>query len=235
MKRFSKRTILIALAGVLVALAGLTATLLIGKSADSGGPAWVAKNIEDYQATLAVSTNPTEQAFLKQKLAAMEQIEKNRIQALGNIPTKPADACAMRPTPEPTSVRNHLAGINQAGTVPISPDEFTPTNQWQGEWAGQWLRVFAGVHADNTSQGVIWVVADNSADFGSYDAPSRGGALTITAANGLVLTLKDESGAKLYFDVASRQYLSSLSATAATLVPRPTFTPDNGSCPAATP
>ena len=55
MKRFSKRTILIAAGGLLIALTGLTVTLLVGRSADGGGPAWVAKNIEDYQATLAVS------------------------------------------------------------------------------------------------------------------------------------------------------------------------------------
>jgi hypothetical protein len=231
-KRFSKRTVQLFVAGLFIALAALGVTLLKGRSADGGGPAWVDKNIQDYQATLAVSADPTEQAFLEQKLAAMQQIEKNRVQALDNLPTKPVDPCSMRPTPEPTTVRATVAGISQVDSVPISPDDFTPTNQWQGEWADLWVRVYAGANPNEAEQGVLWVVVDNSGDYGSYDAPTQGGALTIIAANGLVLTLQDASGATLYFDVASRKLVNSPTTVASTLVPMPTFTPDTGSCPA---
>jgi len=231
-RRFSKRTIHIAIGAALVALIGLAATLLIVNSADTGGQAWVERNIEEYRATLAVSTNPTEQAFLQQKLNAMEQIQANRLQALRNLPTKPADPCEMRPTPEPTTVRPATAGISLASSVPISPDDFISTTQWQGEWAGLWVRVYAGAYAGSVDQGVLWIVVDNTGDWGNYDSPMRGGALTVTAAEGLVLTLKDASGAQLYFDVASRQFLSYPNAAAATLVPMPTFTPDTGLCPA---
>lgn len=232
MKRFSKRTTLIALGAVLVALAALTASLLVGRSEDGGGPAWVEQNIDEYRATLAVSTNPTEQAFLQDKLRRMEQIQANRLQALQNAPTKPVDPCALRPTPEPTEARVRLAGINAANQAPINPEEFTPTSQWQGRWAGQWVTVYAGFRADDPPQGVIWVLVDSTADFGSYPSPLRGGALRITSADGLVLTLQDESSTEVYFDVASRSYLNSPDEALATLVPLPTFTPEAGVCPA---
>jgi hypothetical protein len=76
------------------------------------------------------------------------------------------------------------------------------------------------------------VLVDRTGDFGSYPAPTPGGALTITAAEGLVLTLQDESGAVLYFDVASRSYLSTPGELRQTVLPQPTFTPDVGVCPA---
>lgn len=232
MKRLSKRTINLALGGVLIALAALAATLLAGSSADGGGPAWVEQNIDEYRATLSVSTDPTEQAFLQDKLNRMENIQQNRLQALENAAPKPEDPCALRPTPEPTRSVPRVPGISSVEGAPINPEEFIPVNQWQGEWAGQWVRVFAGRQTYDPQQGEIWVLVDHTADFGSYPAPTPGGALTITAADGLVLTLRDESGAVLYFDVASRSYLSSPGEQRPTAVPQPTFTPDVGFCPA---
>jgi hypothetical protein len=233
LKRFSKRSNLIVLAGALIALAALTTFLLIGYSADGGGPAWVEQNIDEYRATLAVSTDPTQQAFLQDKLSRMESIQQNRLQALRNAPPKPEDPCALRPTPAPTQFVAHVAGVSAVDKAPINPEEFTPSNQWQGEWAGLWVRVYAGVRADDLEQGVIWVVVDNTGDFGSYASPTRGGMLSITAENGLILTLQDKAGAIIYFDVASRQYLTALNEVVPTLVPLPTFTPDMGLCPAA--
>jgi len=217
---------------VLIALAALAVTLLTGSSTDGGGPAWVEQNIAEYRATLAVSTNPTEQAFLQDKLNRMESIQQNRLQALENAPTKPADPCALRPTPEPTRSVPRLPGISPVERAPINPEEFTPVNQWQGEWAGLWVRVYAGAQAYDSRQGEVWVLVDYASDFGSYPAPTPGGALTISAADGLVLTLQDESGARLYFDVASRSYLSRPGETLPTVVPQPTFTLDAGVCPA---
>lgn len=235
MKRFSKRTTMIAFGALLVALAALTVGLLTARSEDGGGPAWVEQNIDEYRATLAVSTNPTEQAFLQDKLQRMEQIQSNRLQALQNAPTKPADPCALRPTPEPTVARARLDGISAANQAPINPEEFTPTSQWQGRWAEEWVTVFAGFRADDPPQGVVWVLVDNAPDFGSYESPKRGGALRITGVDGFVLTLQDETGAELFFDVASRVYLDSPDETLPTLIPKPTFTPDAGICPAALP
>lgn len=232
MKRLSKRTISIALSGLLVALSALTITLWVGSSEDGGGPAWVQQNINEYRATLSVSTDPTEQAFLQDKLNRMESIQQNRLQALENAAPKPEDPCAQRPTPEPTRSVPRLAGIYSVVDAPINPEEFTPVSQWQGEWAGLWVRVYAGSRTYDPQQGEIWVLVDHTADFGSYPAPTPGGALTITAADGLVLTLRDESGATLYFDVASRSYLSTPDESRPTAVPQPTFTPDAGVCPA---
>ncbi len=233
MKRLSKRTISIALGGLLIALSALTITLWVGSSEDGGGPAWVEQNIAVYEATLAVSTNPTEQAFLQDKLSRLQSIEQRRLQGLQNAQPKPEDPCALRPTPEPTRALMRTAGISPvSGQVPINPEEFTPASQWQGEWAGLWVRVYAGARAYDPRQGEIWVLVDYAADFGSYPAPTPGGALTITAADGLVLTLQDESGASLYFDVASRSYLSAPGESRPTVVPQPTFTPDAGVCPA---
>lgn len=232
MKRFSKRSTIIVLGGLLLALGALIAILLVVKSEDGGGPSWVEKNIHEYRATLSVSTNPTEQAFLQDKLARMERIEQNRLQAMRNAPTKPADPCALRPTPEPTKFIDRTAGISPVSEVSINPEEFTPSNQWQGEWAGLWVRAYAGRQAQDPQQGEIWVLVDYTSDFGSYPAPTRGGRLIIIAANGLVFTLQDESGALHYFDVASRNYLSSPEEILPTLIPQPTFTPDTGICPA---
>jgi hypothetical protein len=231
-KRFSKRTINLFLGGALIALTALAGTLLAGRSADGGGPAWVEQNIHEYRATLSVSTNPTEQAFLQDKLRRMESIQQNRLQALENAAPKPEDPCALRPTPEPTRDVPRVPGISGVDGAPINPEEFTPVNQWQGEWVGLWVRVYAGSRAYDRQQGEIWVLVDRTGDFGSYPAPTPGGALTITAAEGLVLTLQDESGAVLYFDVASRSYLSTPGELRQTVLPQPTFTPDVGVCPA---
>lgn len=138
-------------------------------------------------------------------------------------------------TPEPfvAGIFNSQ-GFQQGGLV--------MSNWWTDIVDGEKVRVYVGAREDNpgvteaASQGIV-LVSTTSADetnwdFFTYEAPyTNTGVLIITAANGYRLTLRAQWGAVLYFDVPTRQFVSSLSVTSsaptATRLPNipPTATP----------
>lgn len=131
-----------------------------------------------------------------------------------------------------------IPGVFDSQAAPVSAMEYTMTNWWQDILNGERTRVFAGARQDKSSptygpaQGVV-LVSVSGIDlinwaFTGYDAPPNTGVLQITGVNGFRLSLQDDKGTVLYFDVPSRQFVDSLSTTssAPTATLLPTVTPD---------
>lgn len=229
--RMLKKTPMILITVFAILLLAVMVRLLTGPSskAATAGPAWVENNIQVLQATLAVSTNPTEEAFIQGKLNQLRQIQANSLQAQQNAPEKPADACALQPTqlPEP----EQISGIEQFPAEWFEQFGSFFNSRWQGEINGQWVVVLAGFSAEAAQQGLVWVLVQDTDDRGEYPSPQMSGALQIQSAEGSRLTLVDASGAQLIFDVAARAYLSRLDEVLPTQSPLPTHTPTPALCP----
>ncbi|HWR67239.1 MAG TPA: hypothetical protein VN364_14060 [Bellilinea sp.] len=193
------------------------------------GPAWVENNAQALEATLAVSTNPTEEAFIQSKLDQLRRIQATSAGSLQNVPEKPAEACDLRPTELPTPERT-------PGVETFTPELYEDlqgkmNSRWQGEVNGQWTAVLSGVQLTDPPQAALWVFVENTSDTAIFPAVTASGMLQIVAANGVRLTLQDAAGTKFYFDVAAREYLSSPDEVLPTLVPLPTNTPAPEICP----
>jgi len=83
-------------------------------------------------------------------------------------------------------------------------------NRWQALVDGQNIQVYAGSTGQNPASGVV-VVMVTSPDRTQttsqlYPAPSGTGPLTITAENGLDLTLQAQNGQQFNFDLQTRQF-----------------------------
>lgn len=220
--------ILFALSGVI--LLAVMIKLLTGTPSEpaAAGPAWVESSIQQLEATLAVSSNPTEEAFIQGKLQQLRNIQAGSLQAQQNAPEKPAEKCALRPTPRPTT--EPVSGLEQFQPELYEQYNLFINSRWLGEINGQWVTVFAGLSGEDPQQGVLLVLVQNTADRGLYPAPQAGGALTIQSVDGTRLTVVDESGIELIFDAAARAYLSSPDEIQPTLAPQPTFTPTVDIC-----
>lgn len=227
-KPFKFSTILFILIGVF--LLAVMVKMLTGSQPDtaSAGPAWVERDIQALQATLSVSQNPTEEAFIQSKLNRLKSIQSNSLQGLQNAPEKPADKCGLRPTPLPTMALT--PGVEQFPAELYEQYNLFVNSRWQGEVNGQRVVALAGYLSGDPQQGVLLVLVPNTDDQGIYPAPQAGGALHITLADGARLTLTDDIGAEFTFDVAARAYLSSPDEILPTLAPQPTFTPTTDIC-----
>jgi hypothetical protein len=231
-KTHTHKLIWIAAAGLTLTLVWMMVRLLGGSGGDAGtaGQSWAQQNILEYEATLAVSTDAQERAFLQDKLDRLYQMEANRIAGLQNATEKTGSICDLLPTLDPATPTARVSRILSGVNVPVNPEEFSPQNGWQGELGGVWVRVYAGALTENPAQGLLWVIFDNNPEFGSYVAAGDGGALKITAEQGGRLTLQNARGDTLWFDLNARRYLSSEYETAAAVTPLPTFTPTIDPC-----
>lgn len=193
------------------------------------GPAWVESNAQALEATLAISTNPTEQAFIQSKLDQLRRIQVTSAGSLQNVPEKPAEACDLRPTELPTQERT--PGVEQFSPELYEDLQGRLNSRWQGEVNSQWLTVMAGVQLTDPPQASVWVFVENTDDRGVYPAPDADGALQIMSADQTRLTLQDAAGTLFYFDVSARAYLTSPDEILPTLAPLPTNTPAPEICP----
>jgi hypothetical protein len=93
------------------------------------------------------------------------------------------------------------------------------TSMWYAETGDTRLIAYAGALRDNpgtqvsASQGVVIIVVQTTQGAGlpgsgTYTSPGKTGPLRIVDANGERLVLESESGATLYFDVPTRQFVS---------------------------
>ena len=104
-------------------------------------------------------------------------------------------------------------GILGPMTQPIPPYSrgYGFTNGWRGDVGNVQILVAAGVSRVDVSEGVVVVLTScgcpQSPD-GLYPAPGQPGRLRITAVQGAIVTLADEHGGVLYFDLAQRSYAS---------------------------
>ncbi len=221
--------------GVLITSAALILLVVMVKilsappAPTTAGPGWVENNVQALQATLSVSTNPTEEAFIQNKLDLLKRIQATSAGALQNVPEKPKDACALRPTELPTPQRT-------LGVESFQPELYEDLNgklnsRWQGEVNGQWVTVLAGTVYTDPPQAALWVFVENTADGEVIPAPQASGLLKVVSADLSRLTLQDEAGTAFYFDVAGRAYLASPDEIVPTLAPQPTNTPAVEICP----
>jgi hypothetical protein len=141
------------------------------------------------------------------KSAALVKFCDNRAHDLAN--GGPPSIVPRTPSPFPTGVAT-VYGIQPP--MNDEPWESGGTYSFINMWLGQSAMVFAGALSSDPSQGLV-VLTDrgtvsNGASLppsilGTYQTPTKDGALTITAANGEVLTLMAADGANYTFDVAS--------------------------------
>lgn len=137
-------------------------------------------------------------------------------------------------TPQPIET-----GIFADGDIPLPVAEFTISGGWQDIVDHQLIRIYAGAKRDHpgetmdASTGVLVAFIDSlegpAYTIETYEAPiSNTGVLTITAVTSEYrLTLQAQSGAVLFFDVPTREFVDSLIATitAPTATRLPTYTP----------
>lgn len=175
-------------------------------AAPGQAPSWQGQMLAQYTQTLAVLQDPEQRAFLAQKMAPLQTQEAARQQALAHpAPTKPADPNALRP-PEPLQVQSlpREPGIVEGVAAPVSPDDFTTRNAWQGEVDGQWVWVYAGAHTYAPEQGALIVLPEGAVKEEWIEGPAGGGALRIVAAQEGVLRLEAANGVQLEFDLRTR-------------------------------
>jgi hypothetical protein len=228
-----KKNMLIPLAGALVAAAGLAVVIFNQSTAEAPGPGldWVNANVQEYRQTLAVAPEGEQKVLLEQKLSQMEYIQEQQQAGAESPAVKNPDPCAFLPKAELQSAAPRTAGITGELAAPLSPDDFTLSNAWQDQIGENWVQVFAGALTADPQQGTLWLDVVDTADFVQINAPQPGGALTITAAQGPLLTLSDAAGNTLYFDAAARSFLSDPAQVLPAVEPQPTFTPTPVLCP----
>jgi hypothetical protein len=176
------------------------------------------------------------------------RIETTRAAALKETPsTLITKVIPASPTPFPTQVsavsqRSAGAGvIVESGQAPF-PANYVFINQWYEKVNDRVIRVYAGAQRSDPSQGgkyldkpwpglVIVVVStsDYKAYFpnegGQYFTPVKSGAVSILDAIGERLVLSSENSTTFYFDVPTRQFISSLTGVAPTVTSTPQPTP----------
>lgn len=155
--------------------------------------------------------------------------------------TQQALMLTITPEPPPTgrpptnTPSPFIPGIYDTSIAPFGvPQAYAMANRWQDIVNGERTIAYAGARKDTSgatpiiTQGLI-VVAVYSTDLINrsimeYEAPGETGILRITSVDGYRLTLSTQIGATLYFDVPTRQFVDSLTATitAPTTTPMPT-------------
>lgn len=172
-------------------------------AAPDQAPSWQQQMLTQYTQTLAVVQDAEQRAFLEAKMAPLQTQEAARQQALAHVaPTKPADPNALRP-PEPLTVQqvSREPGILEGVAAPVSPDDFTTLNAWQGEVDGRWVRVFAGAHTYQPEQGALIVLPEGAAVETWVEGPAGAGALRVVAVLDAKLLIDAADGSHLIFDV----------------------------------
>jgi hypothetical protein len=148
------------------------------------------------------------------------------------VPTIVPQATAFLPDPSDTPLG---AGALFTGSGPFSSQSFYLESQWYEDVDAGNRRIFVGVGSSGlagaskpTDQGVVFVAEakwiNGNIIFlegakGEYLTAQAAGSLHITGASGAQLVLVSSNGTTFYFDVPSRQFVDSLTAT-----PPPTVT-----------
>lgn len=124
-------------------------------------------------------------------------------------PKLPEVGPASATLPAPT----RQAGIVNMRQGPFSPATFLVRDFWQGPLGSDWLLAYAGAElapGGSPSRGAIRLFAESPdsrlTPLGDYPAPTGTGPLTVVAANGSVLQLRDDRGVQVSFDLQVKRY-----------------------------
>lgn len=150
----------------------------------------------------------------KAQSLALEQQWQERLEADAADPSKKAaiiaakkaEAARMAAEPAEPIAPKWPEGIFADSEAPAPGTVFLCTNRWVGTVAGRSVAVYAGRAGDNLATGRLMVVTaapDMSIDSSDFVDLPGSGALRITSADGMTLTIVDAHGAKHAFDVSS--------------------------------
>jgi hypothetical protein len=97
-------------------------------------------------------------------------------------------------------------GILDGIAPPFNTDVFwSGGNQWNGYINNVFTIVYAGSRGNDHEQGVVVVVTDTSEEW--FDTPAKDGTLTISSANGTVLSLTSTNESAYQFNLNNKSFL----------------------------
>ncbi len=217
----------------LIALLGIGAYLIFANNRplQANPMSYTAQKAAEFERTKAAVSDPTQQAFLQEKINQLQAVDKARALNRAAAPTKAADLCAAQNRISAASEGKRLVGVLNDLFPPPHLSAYQITNAWQDQVNGVWVQVYAGSQIENPEQGLVVVSYENAPGGGVVLAPAQSGLLRITASDRSRLTLQNDSGIEYYFDVPSGTFVDSLRAEVPVVVPLPTYTPQPGLCP----
>lgn len=180
-------------------------------------PTFDTSEIESYKQQLTTVASNGNNQFAQQSLLiklGMAEKEATQYALVAPAPKNP------NATPRSsglliTITRTFVTGIFNHGSSSYKPSEVTITSAWQGIIYGNYYQIEVGALVSDPSQGVVYykVMSSNFAviDMGRILTPVKSGAITLTDEKSLRLIIETENGNNLYFDVQSKQFVSSLS------------------------
>jgi len=144
----------------------------------------------------------------KLEIEALKATQK----AAGEANPAPKDKLPPAPTVVNQAVANPPApsGIYNGSEGMVKPEQAQINNYWQGAFNGKALMVMAGSEPVDTSKGLVIVVSSDGFSVTGFEivlAPQGVGSLKVVEATGAILTLEDQSGNRLTFDLASQAFI----------------------------
>ena len=208
-----------------LALAALSLiAVLISMLVNPGGVPAAARS--DGQGVL-YSADPTEQAFLSEKAARLQGVLG--MGTGGLEATKPADPCAVRPTPQPTP--QQVSRLILMGGELDEMVNLRVVSIWQGSVQGQWVTLYSGLTNESEPVSAVYVQVAQTMDAMQYLPASNVGTLTIESVTGGRAKLVAADGSVLYFDIPGRTFVMTADEFVPALTPMPTLHPTPSICP----
>jgi hypothetical protein len=134
-------------------------------------------------------------------------------------------------TPGPTVTAPPVAtpifetGIFTGGSPFIESSQALIVNRWKGVVNGQYVVIHAGASGANPAKGIVVarIMTNELVDFEwhYYETLTETGVLTITSAVDDVVVMTSASGATIFFDSKSMQYVSEADDIMPTITPLP--------------
>jgi hypothetical protein len=240
-------------------LVGLVAVLILGIAITQvlrgNTGANVYSLLQTAQITPVISSSPPAPFTPTDNLAAKETLEFSEAQTQAALLQTPSPAPGtLKPTlditPEPVTTADIPRVAAGAGWIvwgappPFPASQYFVMNQWYEIIGQKSILVYAGAARNpdswqDVSQGIVIVVIEDAGTTtgSTHKTPTQSGPVHVTDAVGERLILQSDSGVTYYFDVPSRQFVDSLTATpapTATEMPTPTPVPLPTSYPLST-
>lgn len=139
--------------------------------------------------------------------------EQQRALAQARLQPRPKRPAAGVP-PAAQAPPRRQAGIVAMRQGPFPPSTFTVRDFWQGPVGSDWILVYAGAARDSPlgapARGALRLYSETAGlhltEIGTFLAPTGTGPLTVTASNGVMLRLRTDDGATLWFNLETRQF-----------------------------
>jgi hypothetical protein len=130
----------------------------------------------------------------------------------GSVPPEKSTAfatetmMAQTQTPFLAPTQTPEQGILEGIAPPFSTDRFwSGGNQWNGYVNNTFTIAYVGAYGNDRQQGVVVVVTESSEEW--VNSPERNGTLTISSAEGTMLTLSSTEGVVYQFDLNAKIFL----------------------------